>query len=378
MNQRVIIGLHSFRSPIVDEVDRPDRGSPPVAARKQAERVTRLATKMNILGLNAYHGDVSAVLVRDGELVSAVEEERFRRVKHCAGFPRESIRTCLEQGGISPAEIDRFAVSRNPRAHLLRKLVYTIRHRPGSGLIWDRLRNRGRVSGLPDELAVSLGLASSDVRERLHWVEHHPAHLASAFFVSPFEEAAVCAIDGFGDFVSTSLAIGRGSRLRLIDRVCFPHSLGMLYLAITQFLGFHRYGDEFKVMGLAPYGEPDYSPQLRRLLRLETGGRFELDPAFFRHGSEGVSMSWDDGEPEIGTVYTDELVELLGPPRDPDEPLERKCANPSWKLKRLQTLWFDDVEQTTSSRKRKEPRWEVCYVRSRNARSHVVWVRSRS
>ncbi len=132
---------------------------------------------------------------------------------------------------------------------------YALRNRPAA-LIAARARNMRRVGGIAGEVARATGLDEAHVRRRMHWVEHHPAHLASTFFVSPFDEAAVCAIDGFGDFVSTSVARGEGSTLTVLDRVYFPHSLGQLYLAVTQFLGFPRYGDEFKVMGLAPYGEP--------------------------------------------------------------------------------------------------------------------------
>jgi carbamoyltransferase len=277
---------------------------------------------MNILGINAYHGDASAVLLRDGELVAAVEEERFRRVKHWAGFPRESILTCLEMAGVAPPEIDHFAVSRNPRANLLRKAMFALRSRAGVDRIQDRLKNLGRVHELPRTLADVLSLDPERVRTRMHWVEHHPAHLASAFFVSPFDEAAVCAIDGFGDFVSTSFAVGRGQRLQVLDRIYFPHSFGLIYLALTQYLGFLGYGDEYKVMGLAPYGEPDYADRLRRLVRLEPDGRFEVDLSYFRHWSEGVSMSWDDGEPVIGTTYTPKLEKLLGPARRPGDALE--------------------------------------------------------
>jgi len=158
----------------------------------------------------------------------------------------------------------------------------------------------------------------------MHWVEHHPSHLASAFLVSPFEEAAVGAIDGFGDFVSTSFGVGRGGNLRVLDRIYFPHSLGLAYLAVTQYLGFPGYGDEFKVMGLAPYGEPEYVREVGQLIELKPGGRFALDLSFFRHWSEGVTMTWDDGEPTIGPVYTSRLEELLGPARVPGAPLEAR------------------------------------------------------
>ncbi len=277
---------------------------------------------MILLGINAYHGDASAVLLRDGELVAAVEEERFRRVKHWAGFPREAIRACLDMAGAAPEAVDRLAISRNPRANLWRKAMFTLRRWPGLALVLDRAKNAARVRDVAQRLAGALGLDAGRVAERMHWVEHHPAHLSSAFFVSPFDEAALCAVDGFGDFVSTSWAVGRGSRLQMLERVYFPHSLGLVYLAVTQFLGFPRYGDEYKVMGLAPYGAPDYVGALRRLVHLKPGGGFELDLAFFRHWSDGVTMTWDDGEPTLGPVYTPKLEELLGPARRPGEGLE--------------------------------------------------------
>jgi carbamoyltransferase len=274
-----------------------------------------------ILGINAYHGDVSAVLVRDGELVAAAEEERFRRIKHVAGFPAEAIRTCLAMAGLTGRDVDHVAVSRNPKAHLLRKALFALRHRPGTGLVRDRAANYRRVGAVPDTVADVLGLSGSDRRPRIHWVEHHPAHLASAFFVSPFDAAAVCAIDGFGDFVSTSWAAGRGAHFDILHRTYFPHSLGLLYLAITQYLGFLKFGDEYKVMGLAPYGQADMVEPLRRLVHLRPGGGFELDLSYFRHWSGGAGMTWDDGEPVLEPVFTPQLEALLGPARPPDEPV---------------------------------------------------------
>jgi carbamoyltransferase len=276
---------------------------------------------MIVLGINAYHGDASAALLRDGELLAAVEEERFRRIKHWAGFPREAIRTCLDMAGVTPAAIDHIAISRNPWANLLQKARFALRYRPRLGLVTDRVKNAGRVQVLAKTLSEELGVDSEGLRTKMHWVEHHPAHLASAFFVSPFEEAAVCAIDGFGDFVSTSMAIGRDRALDVLDHVYFPHSLGLMYLAMTQFLGFPKYGDEYKVMGLAPYGKPDEVKTLRHLIHLKPGGRFELDLSCFRHHSEGVTMTWDDGEPTMGAVYTPKLEQLLGPARKSEEPI---------------------------------------------------------
>ncbi len=275
---------------------------------------------MNILGLNAYHGDVSAALVRDGQLVAAVEEERYRRIKHVAGFPRQAMLACLEMGGITPSEVDVFAVSRDPRAHLLRKAWFLLRHRP-KGTVASRARNLASLRALPSVIADAMSLDEARVTPRVHYVEHHPSHLASAAFVSPFDQAAICAIDGFGDFVSTSWGRVAGPRLAVEGHVFFPHSLGLLYLAITQYLGFPNYGDEFKVMGLAPYGEPRYAREIESLVHLKDDGGFELDLSYFRHWSDGVAMTWEDGEPTLGPVFTAKLELLLGPMRKRDEPV---------------------------------------------------------
>jgi carbamoyltransferase len=276
---------------------------------------------VTVLGINAYHADVSAVLVRDGVLVAAVEEERFRRIKHVSGFPAEAIRTCLAMAGISGADVDHVGISRNPRAHLWRKALFALRHRPGASLLRDRAANYRQVQSIPGTLRATLGISERAAGPRVHWIEHHPAHLASAFFVSPFEQAAVCAIDGFGDFVSTSWAVGTDRRVDVRRRVFFPHSLGVLYLALTQYLGFLKFGDEFKVMGLAPYGSPDFTKEIGRLLRHVPGGTFELDLTYFQHWSGGATMTWEDGEPVLGPVYSSKLEHLLGPARRPDEPV---------------------------------------------------------
>ena len=278
---------------------------------------------MNVLGLNAYHGDVSAALVRDGRLVAAVEEERLRRIKHVAGFPSCAISECLRIGGIRAADVDIFAVSRRPHAHLWRKALFALRYRP-KRTIGDRMRNLASINSLSDTIAASVGLEEHTVRPRMRYVEHHPAHLASAAFVSPFDDAAVCAIDGFGDFVSTSWGRLAGSELQVDGRVFFPHSLGLLYLAITQYLGFPKYGDESKVMGLAPYGEARYVREIESLIELQDDGLFELDLSYFSHWNDGVQMNWEDGEPTLGPVYTSKLETLLGSARRPEETLQPK------------------------------------------------------
>jgi carbamoyltransferase len=274
---------------------------------------------MPVLGLNAYHGDVSAAILSDGRVMAAVEEERYCRLKHVAGIPREAIRASIELSELRASDISHVAVSRSLQANVLRKLWFAAARRPSLMALGSRTSNALRVRALPDTL-VREGLIGPDTKA--HWIEHHPAHLASAFFVSPYDTAAVCAIDGFGDFVGTSWGIGLGTRLDVQRRIFFPHSLGLLYLALTQYLGFPRYGDEYKVMGLAAYGQPDFAAQVRRLLRLEKDGGFTLDLAYFCHHTIGVAMTWDAGEPTIGRVFNPRLEELLGPARQPDDPIE--------------------------------------------------------
>jgi carbamoyltransferase len=278
---------------------------------------------MLVLGINAYHGDASAVLMQDGELLAAVEEERLRRVKHWAGFPTLAIREVLRIAGMRGAEVQHVGISRNPRANLARKAAFVLRHRPAGSTIANRLANARRIGGVGGPLAKALDVPGGEL-PKVHWIEHHPAHMASAFFVSGFEDAACCAIDGFGDFVSTSHGIGAGNAMRVLDRVYYPHSLGLLYTAITQYLGFTNYGDEFKVMGLAPYGRPAVVTEIRRLLRLKLRGQFELDLRYFRHASSGMTMQWAGGYPEMGQVYSRELERLLGPARPADAPLTER------------------------------------------------------
>jgi len=266
-----------------------------------------------VLGLNAYHGDASACLLRDGVLVAAAEEERFRRVKHWAGFPS------LRAAGLKMGDVAHVAVNQDGRANLLKKLGYVATRRPDLGLVLDRLHNKRKRGGVEKELA------SCSPGERfagsLHEVEHHLAHLASAYAVSPFEEAVAVSVDGFGDFASAGWGLGRGGTVEVEDRVYFPHSLGIFYQALTQFIGFPNYGDEYKVMGLAPYGAPTFLPQMRKILRLRDGGGFELDLAYFRHASEKVDYEWEGGLPVVGMLYSPALVELLGPARGAAEEL---------------------------------------------------------
>jgi carbamoyltransferase len=274
-----------------------------------------------ILGLNAFHGDSSACLVIDGQLVAAAEEERFRRIKHWAGLPTESIKYCLHAAGLSMRDVDHIAINRNPAANSFRKAIFALSRKFDLAAVADRLKNASKVRGVREDIAIALGMPTSEISAQVHNIEHHLAHLASAFFVSPYREAAVVSVDGFGDFASTAWGVGQDSRIDIKQRTHFPHSLGLFYLALTQYLGFPNYGDEYKVMGLAPYGRATEMSKMRQVVRLLSDGRFELNLDYFLHHSDGVAMTWDNGEPTVGRVFSSMLEELFGPARRKNEPL---------------------------------------------------------
>lgn len=276
---------------------------------------------MKILGINAYHGDSSAAMIVDGELVAAVEEERFLRIKHWAGVPLESVRYCLESAGITLAELDVIAINQDSRANLWQKFGFALGARPDLAYIRAKIRTRRERTSIDTLLADALG--APFLGETIA-VEHHLAHLSSAFHVSPFEEAVVVSVDGFGDFASAAWGAGKGTHIDLDKKIFFPHSLGIFYQALTQHLGFLQYGDEYKVMGLAPYGKPVYLKQMQQLVLLQSDGGFKLNLNYFRHHKENIAYEWEDGSPVFGEIYAERLCELIGPARDKNETLNQR------------------------------------------------------
>ena len=274
-----------------------------------------------ILGLNAYHADSAACLMVDGKIVAAAEEERFRRIKHWAGLPTNAIDYCLREGRLAWRDVDHVAINRQPGVNNWRRLGFVLTHWPSPKLMWQKIKNIRSAASIQETLEKTYGI---ELKATVHHVEHHLAHLASAFLVSGFDEAACISIDGFGDFASTAVGFGRGSEVKIDNRVYFPHSLGIFYSSLTQFIGFPHYGDEYKVMGLAPYGQPAFVEQMRDVVRIQSDGTFRLKLKYFRHHTDDVSYSWKDCAPEVGTLYRNELVDLLGAPRKPGEPLEQK------------------------------------------------------
>jgi carbamoyltransferase len=296
---------------------------------------------MYILGINAYHGNASAAIIADGRLVAAVEEERFNRVKYAAGFPSAAIRYCLDTAGITLSEVDHIAIPRNPWARLGTKLLYAMRM---PSFARERAKVMVRFTGIPEALAQAFDIAPEKIHARYHRIEHHQAHLASTFFVSPFEQAALLSADGLGDFASTMWGTGRGNRMDIDGSIAFPHSLGMYYTAVSQYLGFRKFGDEYKVMGLAAYGEPAYLEEFRHIVRTNGGVGFRLGLEYFKHHRTGPEMTWRDADktPELGAMYSDYMAERLGPSRDPAAPVEKIHRDGAASLQaRLEEVLFE-------------------------------------
>ena len=294
---------------------------------------------MNILGINAYHGNASAAILSDGQLVAAVEEERFNRVKYAAGFPVRAILYGLKKAGITLADVDHVAVPRDPYARLGRKLFYALRMPSFARERWKVLR---KFTGIREALAAACDADPEKLGAKFHRVEHHVAHLASAFYCSPFEQAALLSADGLGDFASSMWGTGLGPRMNILGSIAFPHSLGLYYSAVTQYLGFLKFGDEYKVMGLGAYGDPEFIEGFREIVR-SNGTRFHLGLQYFTHHRTGPEMSWAEADkmPVLGRMYSEEMAKKFGPVRAPEAPIEQRHKNLACSLQaRLEEVYL--------------------------------------
>jgi len=276
---------------------------------------------MIILGLNAYQADSAACILRDGKLIAAAEEERFRRVRHWSGFPVNAIQYCLEAAGAKISDIDHIALNRDPKANVGQKAISALSKKLSLEKAWERLKNAQPDKDIKLEMMMTYRVRHTAIRAKVHNVEHHLAHLASAYLVSPCDKAAVVSIDDYGDFVSAMWGIGEGGKITVMNRVFFPHSLGLFYLAFTQFLGFTKYGDESKAMHLAANGKPTELSKMENILELCDRGHFKLNLDYFTHHIHGTPMAWDSGEPDIGPVYSELMEKDFGAHRKPGEPV---------------------------------------------------------
>jgi len=272
---------------------------------------------MLILGLNMFHADASAAIIQDGKVLFAIAEERLNRVKHYAGFPALAIQACLDAAGAKIHDIDHVAVGQDTDANLQKKVRYALAN-PAKLLNFIRLRRRKEeMRDVRALIAKSLDCGPEKLRFKEYRLEHHIAHIASAFYSSPWEQAAGFSYDGSGDFVSTMMAHCDGTDVNVLDRVFLPHSLGSFYTMICEFIGYNKYGDEGKVMGLAPYGKDTYVEQVRELLMTSASG-FELDLDFFQPlgSNEGMQIK-PDGTVALARHFSGRMTEMFGPPRDP-------------------------------------------------------------
>jgi carbamoyltransferase len=290
---------------------------------------------MLILGLNAYHGDSSACLVSDGKLLCAIEEERIRRIKHWAGLPTESLKWCLQYAGAQISDVDYIAVSRDPSAHLHKKILRVLSKAPSFNFLKNRFQNVSKIKDLKTSIADSLDLDKSVIKAVIQNVEHHRAHIASSFLLSLFDKSDCVSVDGFGDYLSVMRGSGVDNKIEIHDWVEYPHSLGIFYTALTQFLGFNNYGDEYKVMGLSAYGENTFEQEMNQIIKLNGNGLFKLDTSYFQHDKEGVDMVWEGGMPSLGQIFSSKINDLLGSPRDPQEGLNQNHKDMAFSIQAM-------------------------------------------
>ena len=290
---------------------------------------------MIILGLNAYHADSSAAIFKDGVMIAATEEERFRRIKHWAGFPSQAITFCLKEAGVTLDEVNYITIGRDPKAKIWNKAKYVLKGLTKKNtLIFDRLKNSEKVAKLEDEFVEHFGVNAKIIKEKIINVEHHRAHLASAFFASPFDEAAILSIDGSGDFTTTMLAVGRGNQIEVLDSLDFPVSAGLFYTSFTQYLGFPHYGDEYKVMGLAPYGQPKYVAEIRKIIKFTDDGLFDWDERYFQNPNE-MKLGYEKHIPTVSTLFAQKMEDVFGPARKLGDELTQKHKDIATSVQRV-------------------------------------------
>ena len=301
---------------------------------------------MLILGLNMFHADASATIVVDGEVKFAIAEERLNRHKHFGGFPSLAVKACLDAVGAKISDVEHVAVGQDSDANLAKKVKYALAN-PAKILNFIRLRQRKEVMrDVRSLLAKAMDVDSSQLRFQEHHLEHHIAHIASAYYCSPWEKAAGFSYDGSGDFVSTMMARCEGNEIEVLDRVFLPHSLGSLYTMICEFIGYTKYGDEGKVMGLAPYGRETYCGQISKMALPRNGG-FQLDLSYFKPlGSNQGMQVLPDGTVRLARHFSDRMEELFGEPRKPYSEIAQRDMDLAFALQqRFEEIFFHLLKQ---------------------------------
>ena len=301
---------------------------------------------MLILGLNMFHADASAAIIDDGKVLFAIAEERLNRKKHFAGFPALAVKACLEAAGARISDLDHVAVGQDSDAHLAKKVQYAVAN-PTRILNFIKMRQRKEaMRDVRSLLATSLDVDASCLKFQEHHVEHHLAHIASAYYCSPWDRAAGFSYDGSGDFVSTMMARCEGNSIEVLERVFLPHSLGSFYTMLCEFIGYKKYGDEGKVMGLAPYGKDTYCEKLRQLIHLRNGG-FQLEMQYFQPlGSNQGMEVLADGSVELARHFSDRMRDLFGEPREPHSEITQRDMDLAFAMQqRFEEVFFHLLNQ---------------------------------
>lgn len=309
-----------------------------------------------VLGINSAHPDAAAVLASEKGIVAAICEERINRRKHCAGFPSRAIAEVLRIAGASVGDITDVAVARDSRANLVQKGMFMLRHpRSGLGLAQWSFGVHQKLAGALELVAEAVGVSPDRIKATLHRVEHHVAHAASSFFCSDFERAVAVTTDGVGDFCTGLIARCEGSRIEVLAKNYWPHSFGVFYTAVTNFLGFNKYGEEYKVMGMAAYGQPTYLDAMRRLVSYspQRGMRLTL-PYYNHHYTVHTHTETDEGEIVVKPMWSDRMRELLGEPRERKAPYEQRHKDLAASLQRgfeeVYMAYVDDAVRRTGLR----------------------------
>ncbi len=296
---------------------------------------------MLILGLNMFHADASAAIVLDGEVKFAVAEERLNRHKHFGGFPALAVKACLDAVGAKISDIEHVAVGQDSDANLVKKVQYALAN-PAKILNFIRLRQRKEaIRDVRSLLAKALDVDSAQLGFQEHHLEHHIAHIASAYYCSPWDKAAGFSYDGSGDFVSTMMARCEGNNIEVLDRVFLPHSLGSLYTMICEFIGYTKYGDEGKVMGLAPYGKETYCSEIDQIVTPRNDG-FQLDLSYFKPlGSNQGMQVLPDGTVRLARHFSERMEKEFGKPRQPHTDISQRDMDLAYALQhRFEEIFF--------------------------------------
>ncbi len=288
-----------------------------------------------ILGLNAFHAGASAALLIDGQPVAAVAEERLNRVKYYANFPALAIKHCLDTAGLTAKDIDYIAVGRDASANLSKKIEYVVKHPTKLLNLLSVKKSRSSLDDIRTLMSKHFNIDPAQLRFEQQNVEHHLAHIASAYFISPWDYSAGFSVDGSGDFVTCMMTECEGKNINIKHRVYVPHSLGSLYTMVCKFIGYGKYGDEGKVMGLAPYGEDTYADIFDDMLILKENG-FELNPKYFMPfgATQGMTLT-EKGTMVVHRHHSDYFAKVFGEPREPNSEITKRDCDLAFGLQRV-------------------------------------------